>query len=260
MISKVVKIAESVRYAGGLRALWGARPRSVTSWLIANRLKTVCPPFRTILDAGANVGQFARAANLCFPGARIISFEPLPDVAEKLAANLSDLPSHAIMRTALGSYDGETRFFRNSFDQSSSVLHMLDKAGGLLAGQRQVEELRIPIARLDTALAGDALAPPVLLKLDLQGNELAALEGAEQTLARCSHVLLETVFEPEYENEPVFEVLWEFLRERGFRFERPLNFVSNRRRAIVQMDALFVRASAATGLEPSALGVGSKLS
>jgi FkbM family methyltransferase len=219
-----------------------------------------CRQFHTILDAGANVGQFARAAHLCFPEARIISFEPLPDVADKLASNLVDVPTHTIVRSALGSYDGQTRFFRNSFDQSSSVLPMLQKADGLLAGQQQVEEIQIPIARLDTVLADEALAPPVLLKLDLQGNELAALEGAELTLHLCSHVLLETVFEPEYENEPVFEALWKFLRQRGFRFERPLNFVSNRRGAIVQMDALFVRASAAEVSELCAHDVGSKRS
>jgi len=79
----------------------------------------------------------------------------------------------------------------------------------------------------------------VLLKLDLQGYELEALKGATKTLQQCSHVLLETVFDKEYEGEPLFEELWSYLREQGFRFERPLNFSKGGSGSIVQMDALF---------------------
>lgn len=234
-------VAEALKYDGGMAALRGARPRSLTSWLIVNRLKSLGVDFGTIIDAGANVGQFARAAHACFPKARILSFEPLPDVADKLAANLADAPGHTIFRTALGDQDGRVTFFRNSYDQSSSVLPMLNHQGGLMDGKREVEQLDVPIARLDTALAGLALAPPVLLKMDLQGNELAALRGADRTLTAASHVLLETVFEKEYAGEPLFEELWSYLKERGFTFERPLNFSHGTSSRIVQMDALFTR-------------------
>jgi FkbM family methyltransferase len=246
MIRKLAKTATALNYPGGWHAIWGARPRSATSWVMANQLKALCGSFHTILDGGANVGQFARAAHMCFPEARLISFEPLPDVADQHDANLADVPNRRMIRMALGDYDGETLFFRNSFDQSSSVLPMLTKHGGMHEGLREVEELHIPIARLDTALAGETLVPSVLLKLDLQGNELAALKGGEATLAACSHVLLETVFEQEYEGEPLFEALWVHLRERGFAFNRPLNFVRNKAGAIIQMDALFAR-SGTTG-------------
>lgn len=247
MLKKLNVITEALSYSGGWHALLTARPRSLTSWLIVNRLKTVGGDFHTIIDAGANAGQFARAAHLCYPEATILSFEPLADVADRLKSNLADVPTHGVFRTALGSYDGETEFFRNSYSQSSSVLPMLEKEGGLLEGTREVEKLRVPMARLDTALAGENLKPAILLKLDLQGNELEALRGAERTLVGCSHVLTETVFEQEYRGEPVFEDLWIFLRDRGFRFERPLNFSSDKSMGIVQMDALFSRGGAALG-------------
>jgi FkbM family methyltransferase len=243
VIGKLARLREALGYPGGRQALLRAQPRSLTSWVICNRLKSLGVSFATIIDAGANVGQFARAAHQCFPAARILSFEPLPDVAERLAANLADVPGHKIFRTALGSYDGATRFHRNSYDQSSSVLPMLHNEGGMLADKHEVEVLELPIAQLDTALAGEQLAADVLFKLDLQGNELEALRGAERTLGQSRHIILETVFEAEYADEPLFEEIWEHLKARGFSFERPLNFSHGKSGRIVQMDALFTRRS-----------------
>jgi len=239
MLSKVLVMAEALRYPGGGQALMKSRPRSVTSWLMANRLRELGTAFQTILDGGANLGQFARAAHQCYPDARIISFEPLPDIAEQLEANLSDVERHFVLRSALGSYNGEIGFHRNSYSQSSSVLTMLHSRGGLTVGTKETEHIRVPIGRLDTLLEKQSLTPPALLKLDLQGYELEALKGATVTLQQCSHLLLETVFDREYEGEPLFEEIWIYLRKQGFHFVRPLNFSKGSTGSIVQMDALF---------------------
>ena len=241
MLSKASALTESLRYPGGFKALVQSRPRSITSWLIVNRLRAMGVTFQTILDGGANVGQFARAAHGCFPEANIISFEPLADIADQLEDNLKDVQGHRVFRTALGSYDGETEFHRNSYSQSSSVLPMLHEQGSLLEGTKEVEELRVPIGRFDTILKDLPIRSPALLKLDLQGNELEALKGAPETLEKCSHLLIETVFDQEYINEPLFEEIWTFLREKNFHFERPLNCSQGSDGRIRQMDALFSR-------------------
>lgn len=41
--------------------------------------------------------------------------------------------------------------------------------------------------------------------------------------------------------EPLFEELWTVFKDRGFAFERPLNFSHGSSGRIVQMDALFTR-------------------
>jgi FkbM family methyltransferase len=195
---------------------------------------------RTVIDAGANIGQFARAAVETFPEARVIAFEPLPDVAEALRKNLSDAPRVEVRTEALGSSDGTIVFRRNAYTPASSVLRL--RADGAEAFDlAEGEELEVPIARLDTALEGEGLEPPVLLKLDLQGYELEALRGATATLGRTQHVLLEIGLQPTYEDEPTFEDVYAALTSAGFRFVCPISFLRDRRGRISQMDALFER-------------------
>ncbi len=79
----------------------------------------------------------------------------------------------------------------------------------------------------------------MLLKLDLQGYELEALMGATETLARTRWVLFETGFRKSYEGEPDFVQILDFLRERNFRFVRPLDILRAQNGEIIQMDALF---------------------
>ena len=82
---------------------------------------------RTVLDVGANRGQFARQAALSFPKAMSHSFEPLavcePPLRE-LAAQFPQLRPHFV---ALGAVSGVTEMFQNDYSPSSSFLPMQDR-------------------------------------------------------------------------------------------------------------------------------------
>lgn len=240
MITKLVRLLETPKF---WRAFSSAQPRSLASFRIVSQLRRLDVEFQTIIDGGANVGQFSRAAHSFFPQANIFAFEPLPDIAGQLKSNLADVSQLKIFNHALGDSDGEITFHRTSDSQSSSALPMTDSSkDGLLKGIRETEQLTVPIKSLDSALADESLSSPMLLKLDLQGFELTALKGATKTvLPQASHVLLEAVFDEAYEGEPLFDELWSFLQQQGFRFDRPLNFVTGGEGEIQQIDALFAR-------------------
>src|SRR5207302_11138511 len=61
---------------------------------------------RTVLDIGANEGQFAREIREILPDAKIISFEPLRDCYEGLLAQADSLGAFEVHNFALGEERG----------------------------------------------------------------------------------------------------------------------------------------------------------
>src|SRR5207244_3154639 len=88
-----------VRLRGGSGALSTAQELN-QPWLREFR-------FATILDIGANTGQFALAARAIFPASRIVSFEPLDDCCQRLRASLRGDPNFEAFNAALGEARGE---------------------------------------------------------------------------------------------------------------------------------------------------------
>jgi len=225
---------------GGARACF-RRPPSLASHRMMLRLRQLAPDIKTVFDGGANVGQFARAAAETYPGASIYCFEPLRAAAAQLCRNLADRPQVQLVESALGSRDGTAVFHPNESSQSSSVLPQTATHARSFSQDKQLTPIEVSVMRLDTFASGKLLPPPILIKLDLQGFELEALKGAPDLLRRTDYVLAETVFEPMYEEEPLFADVQSFLDAAGFAFRLPLAITPDERDLIVQIDALFVR-------------------
>lgn len=245
-LEQVVRLATVALEPGGLHAMLRWKPFSLTAFRMLRRLRTEPVEFRTILDGGANAGQFARAAVETYPEADLIAFEPLPDVAERLRAHLADCPRVTVMQTAIGATEGMLTFYRNAYSLSSSALPLHRNHRAAFPEAVPEATLAVPVASLDTLLANRELTPPVLLKLDLQGYEMQALRGAISVLEKVDFLLVETAFRPLYEGEPLFAELYDYLASRGFRLVRPLDVLEGTDGAILQMDALFARTATAT--------------
>lgn len=241
MLRHISRICDILGVPASRAALLGRRPRSVASAILISQLQTEGVSFQTIIDGGANVGQFARAALDGFPDATVHSFEPSPATASILKRNLCNSPRHHVHQAALGRVSGEAVFRCNSNSQTSSILSIRDSMA-VHARIRQVETVAVPVTSLDAFAEQHPPKEPMLLKLDLQGYELEALKGAtERLLPRCSYVLVESVFDHLYEGEPLFDEILEFLVTQDFAFLRPLAFLKDSTGRIVQMDALFRR-------------------
>ena len=199
---------------------------------------------RTILDVGANEGQFAAMARRLFPSSRILSFEPIDACYRKLRESLDGDPLFEAFQCALGGEEGVATFHQNEFSPSSSLLAMKDAHRQAFPFTAQERLTQVPVRRLDDVLAvrGD-LEGPILLKLDVQGYEARVIAGAPDTLARCQFVLAEVSLESLYEGEPPAHELIALLAASGYRMAGVADCL--RRPADqrpLQMDVIFARA------------------
>ena len=207
------------------------------SWLALRNLS----PVRTVLDVGANEGQFAAMIREVYPEAAIYAFEPLPECQDALRRRLANAPGSRIFPTALGAAPGTRPFYRTTFSPCSSFLR---PANRLRAEVERLDEsvIEAPVARLDDVLADAPPPAPLLLKLDVQGFETQVLEGAPRTLANVALLVLEVAFVPLYERQPLFDEVYLWLRERGFRYRGNLEQSASRVDGLTaEADALFVR-------------------
>jgi FkbM family methyltransferase len=135
---------------------------------------------RIIFDVGANGGIYSLAALAAEPSAHVHAFEPTPEIAARLreTAELNRLAALTIHQTAVSNQDGFARLRRCGADVGGNegMNYIVADAGG-------ADGERVPTVRLDTAFRQLRADRIDLLKLDVQGAEAAALEGAQDLLA-----------------------------------------------------------------------------
>jgi FkbM family methyltransferase len=137
-------------------------------------------------DIGANVGYFTLVAATALANrGQIIAFEPGKNAYTRLTENIS-LNDYGNIKTypvAVSDREGE------------AVLHLAgdiaDSSASLYpAGQAQAGQEVCRTVALDHFLKAEGLRPPDLIKLDVEGAELAVLQGARELIAQASPLLL----------------------------------------------------------------------
>ncbi len=197
-----------------------------------------------VVDGGANVGDYAAALRKAGFEGRIVSFEPLPDVFRRLEERAAGDPAWRCLPYALGDSDGAMQMQVAANAVSSSLLSMSDAHVDAAPGSGTVGTVDVTVRRLDT-LASDIAGEHdrLALKLDLQGYEGPALEGAEGILGRVAVVEAELSTKPLYDGQMLAHQVMTLLYDRGFglvNFDKGLHDADHR---VLQFDGLFVRPS-----------------
>jgi len=196
----------------------------------------------SVIDVGANVGQFCVAAAKVLTPRKIYAFEPLPSAYSRLRKNTQKLCGVQLEHVALGERKGEVEFYVNAHSHSSSILRLGESHRNAFPNAVETDVIRVPMTTLDRALAGIGVARPCLLKLDVQGYEDRVLEGAHDTLLAVDYIVSELSFKPMYEGERTFTDMLELMSRYGFKFIRPLDFLRDpATQEILQVDGLFER-------------------
>lgn len=198
----------------------------------------------TVLDVGANVGQYALYLRSLGYRGQIVSFEPLADAhASLLRASRSDPAWHVAPRMAIGFLPGLATINVSSNSVSSSILPMLPAHLDAAPESKYVRSEQVQVERIDVAalpyLAADS---SVLLKIDTQGFERHVIDGVTGLLCKVALIQIELSLIALYDGQSsLLQVLaavsavgfepWAFFPE----------FNDPRSGRHLQIDALFVR-------------------
>jgi FkbM family methyltransferase len=184
------------------------------------RLVRACEEFRidTILDVGANRGQFGLQMRRAGYTGRIVSFEPLADAHARLSQTASrdgDWTVHA--RCAIGDFDGRAALNVAGNSVSSSILPMTAAHSQAEPSSAYIATEDVAMCRLDS-VAGEYLAggARTLLKIDTQGSEWQVLDGAQAVLPRITGILVEVSLLELYTGERLWKELSERIEAAGF--------------------------------------------
>ncbi len=196
---------------------------------------------RTVVDIGANRGQFALVARQCHSQARVISFEPVPAVAAKFRAMFAGDDCVTLHEAAIGPVAGNAVIHISRRDDSSSLLPITSTQVALYPGTAEAATATVRVAPLREFLPASDVRPPALLKLDVQGYELEALRGCEDLLDRFAYVYAECSFVELYGGQALADEVIAWLRERGFTLRGVHNMDYDSGGRAIQADFLFVR-------------------
>ena len=193
----------------------------------------------TVVDIGANRGQFALAARQCHPAASLEAFEPLPAPADVFQQVFVDAPDVRLHRTAIGPQRTQATMHVSARDDSSSVLPITATQAALFSGTEEAGLATIEIGPLDQFLEPARIHRPALLKIDVQGFELQALQGCESLLDQFTWLYVECSFIELYEGQALADDVIAWLRERGFAVQGAYNVDYDTNGRAIQADFLF---------------------
>ena len=172
---------------------------------------------QTVIDIGANEGQFIKKIRKVLPQVKIFAFEPIPSCFAKIGASVKNADVTAF-NIALSNEEGSTEINISNNLASSSFLEMKELHKTSFPESIFIGKETVALKRLDNVLLDYNLKKNLLIKLDVQGYEEKVILGGEKTFAAASALLVETIFEPLYENQWLFDDIHNHFTNNGFKF------------------------------------------
>jgi FkbM family methyltransferase len=175
-----------------------------------NLYEKVLRPGDVFVDVGAHVGFHSLAArHLIGPDGLVVAVEPQPYNAGKLLANwrANGFVNLHVVVGAAGAEDGALVLS----DQAPSDRALLSIGGH---GKNEGQKFEVQVRRLDGVLCGLNLERVRLIKVDVEGYELAVLHGLGDRLEGIDNLILEYYEWPERRGDN--EQIVDFLQVRGF--------------------------------------------
>lgn len=201
----------------------------------------------TVLDVGANIGQYASALRHSGYRGRIVSFEPLSDAYAHLRARASRDAHWSVENTAVGAASASMSINVSANSYSSSALLVTANHLNAAPDSKVIRVEEVPVTTVIELCDRHAAKPArTLLKVDTQGYEAAVLDGAGGLLRQFAAIQLELSVVPLYTGQQLSDELTNRLEAAGFTlFGLEPGIADPVTGRLLQYDGFFVRADLA---------------
>jgi FkbM family methyltransferase len=197
---------------------------------------------QSVIDVGANEGQFSTTLRLLLPNAQFYAFEPIPECFQRIRKRFANDPNYMVYNIALGERKSRAKFTVASDTGASSLLPMSDISARHFPHIRVSREIEVPVETLDEVLSKQTLRAPYLLKVDVQGYEFQVLSGGIQTLSNAKAVIMEASYVPFYDGQKLMDQVYDLLRLHGFSLAEIFNMMHDKKTGrALQGDFLFLK-------------------
>lgn len=214
-------------------------PESETYKVVA---ELVGKPDPVVIDGGAHLGDMVEKFGAHLPQAEFHCFEPDPELGEILSHKYSVNPRVNVVQAALGERPGKVKFNMNASRPTNSLLDAAeDLQSDLMRLCDPVKQVEVAVTTIDEYSQKKAINRVDLIKLDLQGYDYLALQGARSTLVNVKIVLVEILFAKIYQGGGTFQDILDLMRECGFELHTLCGLQYGDKSKLLWADAVFIK-------------------
>ena len=220
----------------------------------ARRKPTMASALATLLHHGVTVGAVLDVGVLTgtkplievFPKLKHYLFEPVNLHLQKIEKNYRKI-DYVLQNVAVSDVDGIAYLACRSIRRDGKISHadVVEKPVTASEVKGLVSCDEIPQARLDTLVDRESPTTPYLLKIDVDGQELKVLSGAQATLLNTSIVVIEAPLNRVM--TPQFFARSKVLMDSGF-FLMDIVDMAYYDGVLWQVDLIFVREDVVKGI------------
>lgn len=202
-------------------------------------------PIKSVLDIGANEGQFARRIIKIFPQAHIYAFEPLNTPFQQLSQLANHHPKKiTAFNLALGDSSQKIEIYSHLyFNPSSSILPTTQLCETVYPMVKKQEKVMIEQSTLDEVFSkfDFPLQEPILIKLDVQGYENRVIKGGIETFKKSAACIVEISLDQLYEDQAKFREIFALLDSLDYSYAGNLDQVLGKDGHVRYFNAVFIK-------------------
>jgi len=183
-------------------------------------IKQYLPENPIIIEAGAYDGRETLRIAKLWPHASIHTFEPVPELFEKLKANTAHLPHVHCYQMALSDATGTATLH---ISENPTKPGRASQANSLLKPDKRLElsplifphTIQVPTITIDDWAAQHTIDHVDFLKLDVQGYELNIIKSSPRILQSVKVILTEVEFVQAYQGQYLYADVKSWLESHG---------------------------------------------